>query len=83
MNKQGRRYDREKWGWKDESQITPDNDELIAALEEYLDDKPTNEDQGKTQRMRNNTTKILAWTIIAGISIFVAWGVVIAIKSVI
>jgi|TARA_R110000803_G_scaffold188684_1_gene251143 hypothetical protein len=76
MNKQGRRYNREKWGWNDKGLI-PNNDDLINSFEKR------NEDQGRSKRNREGTAKILGWSAIGGTSILIAWLIVTMIMKII
>ena len=76
----GRRIDRKRWNWKDENDIEPINDDIITMFETLLDSEcgvTHYEEQGRSQSRRANTTRIVSWVIIAGIT-FLTVGVIVS-----
>tara|TARA_R110000803_G_scaffold154619_1_gene219396 strand:+ start:1402 stop:1662 length:261 start_codon:yes stop_codon:yes gene_type:complete len=81
MNKQGRKYDREKWGWKTEEEANKHLEELNLGVEMF--DVEMMNNQGRSTSNRENTNKILVWTFISGISLFLMWGTFMVVSKII
>ena len=80
----GRKIDRSKWQWIDETEIADNNPqcmEFIKSMEERVDRGDF--EQGRSRSRRNAANEIVGWTMVIGIVTIIGWGIFTAIKSII
>jgi hypothetical protein len=80
----GRKIDRSKWQWIDETKIDENNPqcmEFIKSMEKRVDRMEM--EQGRSRSRRNANNEIIGWTMMVGFAIIIGWGIFTAIKSII
>jgi hypothetical protein len=72
----GRKIDREKWDWKDHSDIKQTPEEVIKKFEDHLDQYHQDQvdlEQGRSRARREDSERTIALALVLGGGFFVGW----------